>query len=43
MMRNVKHVPLANIGDFEVPSDVRKFAKKDVAYTQGSEWKQQYL
>ena len=43
MMRDVKEEPLANIGDFESKSDVRTFTKKDVAYTLGSQWKQQYL
>jgi len=43
MMRDVKADPLANIGDFESPSDVRTFKKEDVSYTLGSQWKQQYL
>jgi formate-dependent nitrite reductase cytochrome c552 subunit len=43
MMRDVKLEPLANIGDFEAPSDVRTFTKKEVAYTLGSQWKQMYL
>ncbi len=43
MMRDVKEEPLANIGDFESKSDVRTFTKKDVDYTLGSQWKQQYL
>ncbi len=43
MMRDVKLEPLANIADFETPSDVRTFKKEEVAYTLGSQWKQQYL
>jgi hypothetical protein len=43
MMRDEKEEPLANIGDFESPSDVRKFKREDVHYTLGSQWKQQYL
>ncbi|MEE9123025.1 MAG: multiheme c-type cytochrome [candidate division NC10 bacterium] len=43
MMRDAKADPFANIGDFETPSDVRTFAKEDVDYTLGSQWKQQYL
>jgi formate-dependent nitrite reductase cytochrome c552 subunit len=43
MMRDVKLEPLANIGDFSFPSEVRKFAKSEIAYTLGSQWKQQYL
>ncbi len=43
MMRDAKHEPLANIGDFEMPSDVRTFAKENVDYVLGSQWKQQYL
>ena len=43
MMRNVKEEPPANIGDFISPSDARTFTKKEVAYTLGSQWKQQYL
>jgi len=43
MMRDVKLDPLSNIGDFETPSKVRIFKKEDIAYTLGSEWKQQYL
>jgi cytochrome c553 len=43
MMRDTKANPAVNIGDFEVPSDVRTFTKEDVAYTLGSQWKQQYL
>ena len=43
MMRDVKADPLANIGDFESPSDVRNFSKLEVAYTLGSQWRQQYL
>ena len=43
MMRDVKAEPLANIGDFDSPDDQRKFAKEEVAYTLGSQWKQQYL
>jgi len=43
MMRDVKLDPLANIGDFESASDDRTFNKEDVAYTLGSQWRQQYL
>ena len=43
MIRDVKLEPLANIGDFQSPSDVRTFTKEDVAYVLGSQWKQQYL
>ena len=43
MMRNVKLEPLANIGDFQSPSDVRTFKKEEITYTLGSQWKQQYL
>jgi formate-dependent nitrite reductase cytochrome c552 subunit len=43
MMRNVRLEPLANIGDFSAPSEVRTFAKSEIAYTLGSQWKQQYL
>ncbi|MBL7203078.1 MAG: hypothetical protein ISS63_01930 [Desulfobacteraceae bacterium] len=43
MMQNAKAYPEANIGDFEIASDVRKFDKKEVDYTLGSQWKQQYL
>jgi cytochrome c553 len=43
MMRDVMLDPLANIGDFETASDDRTFNKEDVAYTLGSQWRQQYL
>jgi hypothetical protein len=43
MMRDVKLEPLANIGDFETPDNARTFAKEDVDYTLGSQWRQQYL
>lgn len=43
MMRDVKKEPLANIGDFNTPSKIRTFSKKEVAYTLGSQWKQQYV
>jgi hypothetical protein len=43
MMRDAKLDSEAIIGDFETPSDVRTFTKKDVDYTLGSQWKQQYL
>jgi hypothetical protein len=43
MMRDVKLEPLSNIGDFRTPDDVLTFTKEDVAYTLGSQWKQQYL
>ncbi len=43
MMRDVKLEPLANIGDFSASSEVRTFAKSEIAYTLGSQWKQQYL
>jgi cytochrome c553 len=43
MMRDVKLEPLANIGDFSAPSQVRTFAQSEIAYTLGSQWKQQYL
>ncbi len=43
MMRDVKLEPLANIGDFSAPSEVQTFVKSEIAYTLGSQWKQQYL
>ena len=43
MMRDVKREPLANIGDFEGPASVLTFTKEEVAFTPGSQWKQQYL
>jgi hypothetical protein len=43
MMRDVNLEPLANIGDFRTPDDVLTFTKEEVAYTLGSQWKQQYL
>jgi hypothetical protein len=43
MMQNAKAYPEANIGDFEIASDIRKFDKKEVGYTLGSQWKQQYM
>jgi hypothetical protein len=43
MMRDVKVDPLANIGNFDKPSDVRSFSKDEIAYTLGSQWRQQYL
>lgn len=43
MMRDAKHEPLVNIGDFATRSDAVTFAKEDIAYTLGSQWKQQYL
>lgn len=43
MMRDAKAEPAANLGDFETPSAVRTFTKKDVDYVLGSQWKQQYL
>jgi len=43
MMRDIKQDPLSIIGDFESPSDVRKFGEEEVAYTLGSQWKQMYL
>jgi hypothetical protein len=43
MMRDVKLDPLANIGDFESPDNIRTFSKEDIAFTLGSQWKQQYL
>mgnify|MGYP000157701457 CR=1 FL=1 len=43
MMRDVKVDPLANIGNFSSPSEVRTFSESEVAYTLGSQWRQQYL
>lgn len=43
MMRDARADKAANIGDFEMPSDVRTFTKEDVHYVLGSAWKQQYL
>ena len=43
MMRDAKREPFANIGDFETPASVLTFTKDEVAYTLGSQWKQQYL
>jgi hypothetical protein len=43
MMRDVKVDPLANIGNFSSPSEERTFSESEVAYTLGSQWRQQYL
>jgi hypothetical protein len=43
MMRDVKVEPLANIGDFESANGARTFSKSEVAYTLGSQWRQQYI
>lgn len=43
MMRDVKADPLANIGNFKADSEARAFSEGDIAYTLGSQWKQQYL
>jgi hypothetical protein len=43
MLRDVKVDPLANIGNFSSPSEVRTFSESEVAYTLGSQWRQQYL
>lgn len=43
MMRDTKLEPLANIGDFEASASALTFTKDEVAYTLGSQWKQQYL
>ncbi len=43
MMRDVSVEPRAVIGDFENPNDIRTFTIQEVAYTLGSQWKQQYL
>jgi hypothetical protein len=43
MMRDTVVEPFSNIGDFAMPSDVRSFGQEEVAYTLGSQWKQQYL
>ena len=43
MMQDARADEAANIGDFEMPSNVRTFTKEDVDYTLGSAWKQQYL
>jgi hypothetical protein len=43
MMRDVKLEPLAIIGDFDTPNEVRTFSKSEIVYTLGSQWKQQYL
>ena len=43
MMRDISLEPLANIGDFESANGARTFTKSDVAYTLGSQWRQQYL
>ncbi len=43
MMRDVRIEPLANIGDFEASASALTFTKDEVAYTLGSQWKQQYL
>jgi hypothetical protein len=43
MMRDVKADPLANIGNFNSSSEVRTFSESEVAYTLGSQWRQQYL
>ena len=43
MMRDVESEPMANIGDFESPSEARTFSKEDIVYVLGSQWKQQYL
>jgi hypothetical protein len=43
MMRDVQNDPLAIIGDFDSPNEVRTFSRADVSFTLGSQWKQQYL
>lgn len=43
MMRDAKVDPLANFGDFKSLNNVRIFTKDEVAYTLGSQWRQQYL
>jgi len=43
MMRDVKADPLANIGNFNLSSEVRTFRESEVSYTLGSQWRQQYL
>lgn len=43
MLQDVKANPIAIMGDFETPSDVRTFTKEEVAYTIGNQWKQRYL
>jgi predicted CXXCH cytochrome family protein len=43
MLQDARANPLVIIGDFDSPSDIRTFNKEDVAYTIGSQWKQQYL
>ena len=43
MMRDARIDPLAIIGDFESPNDIRNFTKDDIEFTLGSQWKQQYL
>ncbi len=43
MMRDARQDPAVNTGDFDTPSNIRTFTKKDVDYVLGSQWKQQYL
>jgi formate-dependent nitrite reductase cytochrome c552 subunit len=44
MMRDAKLEPLVIIGDFRnPPGNVANFTKEEIAYTLGSQWKQQYL
>jgi predicted CXXCH cytochrome family protein len=43
MTQDVKENPLAILGDFETPSEVRTFSKDDVLITIGNQWKQRYM
>lgn len=43
MMRDARIEDWANIGDFSTPVDIRTFAKEDIDFTLGSQWRQQYL
>jgi len=43
MLQDAKANPMVIIGDFDSPSNIRTFDKKDVDYTIGNKWKQQYL
>jgi predicted CXXCH cytochrome family protein len=43
MTQDVRENPLAILGDFETPSEVRTFTKDDVVITIGNQWKQRYM
>ena len=43
MMQDTRLNKMVNIGDFDTASKARTFSKDEVAYTLGSQWRQQYL